>query len=156
MVLQNNKHKRTLQQRQNKKKKMKLKKKKEKQDARNLIRRCYIILRVGWNGMETEFRNFVARSWERTRCLVSTTIFYDRETIDKDNNTEIEIVNFLLFSPSIKILEDRDPRRFYLFVAERFRSSDAYHRGAEKHFFFLHWSSWRILLHDQTRISGIK
>lgn len=121
MVLQNNKHKRTLQQRQNKKKKMKLKKKKEKQDARNLIRRCYIILRVGWNGMETEFRNFVARSWERTRCLVSTTIFYDRETIDKDNNTEIEIVNFLLFSPSIKILEDRDPRRFYLFVRDSVR-----------------------------------
>lgn len=109
-----------------------------------------------WNGNRiSKFRGKKLR--ENEMCRFGHDFLRSRnDRLDKDNNTEIEIVNFLLFSPSIKILEDRDPRRFYLFVAERFRPSDAYHRSAEKHFFFLHCSSRRILLHDQTRISGIK
>lgn len=86
-----------------------------------------------WNGNRiSKFRGKKLR--ENEMCRFGHDFLRSRnDRLDKDNNTEIEIVNFLLFSPSIKILEDRDPRRFYLFVAERFRPSDAYHRSAETH-----------------------
>lgn len=74
-----------------------------------------------WNGNRiSKFRGKKLR--ENEMCRFGHDFLRSRnDRLDKDNNTEIEIVNFLLFSPSIKILEDRDPRRFYLFVRDSVR-----------------------------------
>lgn len=81
MVLQNNKHKRTLQQRQNKKKN-EIKEKKRKAGCSKFNTTVLYNPSSGmeWNG--NRISKFRGKKLRENEVLVSTTIFYDRETID--------------------------------------------------------------------------